>query len=131
MPALTTYTADIQDRDGGPGVIEQACDSFPAPVCIFADGSYSGDGVKDAFKAFDGPAIEIVKRLQGVTGFIVSARRPAPPGVGAYLRPAGTLPPSGKGCRGNHQKRRCLDYHRQHPPHDQPVGKNLISAQPS
>ena len=75
MPALTTYTADIQDRDGGPGVIEQACDSFPAPVCIFADGSYSGDGVKDAFKAFDGPAIEIVKRLQGVTGFIVSARR--------------------------------------------------------
>ena len=62
MPALTTYTADIQDRDGGPGVSEQACDSFPALACIFADGGYSGDSVKDAFKAFDGPAIEIVKR---------------------------------------------------------------------
>ena len=74
MPALTTHTADIQDRDGGPGVIKQACDSFPTLACIFADGGYSGDGVKDAVKAFDGPAIKIVKRPQGVTGFIVITR---------------------------------------------------------
>ena len=75
MPALTTHTADIQDRDGGPGVIKQACDSFPTLACIFADGGYSGDGVKDAVKAFDGPAIKIVKRPQGVTGFIVITQR--------------------------------------------------------
>ena len=56
-------------------MIKQACDSFPTLACIFADCGYSGDGVKDAVKAFDGPAIKIVKHPQGVTGFIVIARR--------------------------------------------------------
>ncbi len=73
--ALTTHSADIQDRDGGPGVIRQACDSFPTLACIFADAGYSGDKLQTAVEAFDGPKIEIVKRPQGVTGFVVVTRR--------------------------------------------------------
>lgn len=75
MLALTTHTGDIQDRDGGPDVIEQACDSFPTLAHVFADGGYSGDGVRDAVQAFDGPEIEIVKRPPGIKGFVVIARR--------------------------------------------------------
>ena len=73
--ALTTHRADIQDRDAGPNVIEQACDSFPTLTLIFADGGYAGEGVRDAVKKFDGPVVEVVKRPPGVTGFIVIARR--------------------------------------------------------
>jgi len=75
MLSLTTHTADIQDRDGGPDVIREACASFPTLVHIFADGGYSGDGVRDAVKKFDGPTVEIVKRPPGATGFVVIARR--------------------------------------------------------
>ncbi len=64
----------MQDRDGGPGVIRQACDSFPTLACIFADAGYSGDKLQTAVEAFDGPKIEIVKRPQGVTGFVVVTR---------------------------------------------------------
>lgn len=73
--ALVTHTADIQDRDGAPGVIAQACESFPNLVHIFADGGYAGDKLKDALTAVDGPTIEIVRRPAGVTGFVVIARR--------------------------------------------------------
>ena len=73
--ALVTHTADIQDRDGAPGVIAQACESFPSLVHIFADGGYAGDKLKDALIAVDGPTIEIVRRPAGVTGFVVIARR--------------------------------------------------------
>ena len=34
--ALITHTADIQDRNGAPGVIAQACESFPSLALIFA-----------------------------------------------------------------------------------------------
>lgn len=73
--ALVTHTADIQDRDGAPGVIEQAFESFPSLTHLFADGGYAGEKLSDALVAIDGPTIEIVKRPPGVTGFVVIARR--------------------------------------------------------
>lgn len=73
--ALVTHTADIQDRDGAPGVIMQACESFPTLTHLFADGGYAGEKLSDALVAIDGPTIEIVKRPPGVTGFVVIARR--------------------------------------------------------
>ena len=73
--ALVTHTADIQDRDGAPGVIAQACESFPTLTHLFADGGYAGEKLSDALVAIDGPTIEIVKRPPGVTGFVVIARR--------------------------------------------------------
>lgn len=72
---LVTHGADIQDRDGAPGVIAQACESFPTLVHVFADGGYAGDKLKDALAATHGPEIEIVKRPPGATGFVVIARR--------------------------------------------------------
>ena len=72
---LVTHGADIQDRDGAPGVIAQAVDSHPTLTHLFADGGYCGDKLKDALAATNGPEIEIVKRPPGVTGFVVIARR--------------------------------------------------------
>jgi transposase len=72
---LVTHTADIQDRDGTPGVIMQACESFPNLTHLFADGGYAGEKLKDALADIDGPSVEIVKRPPGVTGFVVIARR--------------------------------------------------------
>ncbi len=73
--ALITHTADIQDRDGAPGVTEQARDSFPALDHVFADGGYAGEKLQTALRERDGPTIEIVKRPPKVTGFVVIARR--------------------------------------------------------
>lgn len=73
--ALVTHTADIQDRDGAPGVIAQACESFPTLAHIFADGGYAGDKLRDALQQTDGPCIEIVRRPPGESGFVVIARR--------------------------------------------------------
>lgn len=75
MLALVTHTADIQDRDGGADVIEQACESYPSLARIFADGGYAGDKFAQAVAAFDGPAIEIIKRPGSASGFVVLARR--------------------------------------------------------
>jgi transposase len=72
---LVTHAADVQDRDGAPNVIAQACESFPTVTHVFADGGYAGDKLKDALNAVDGPKIEIVKRPPGVAGFVVIARR--------------------------------------------------------
>ncbi len=73
--AATTHTADIQDRDGAPGVIALACESFPELALVFADGGYAGIKLQAALKEMDGPTIEIVRRPAGVTGFVVIARR--------------------------------------------------------
>lgn len=73
--ALTTHAADIQDRDGGSEVIEQACESYPDLACIFADGGYAGNKLRQAVAAFDGPTIEIVRRPHAVNGFVVITRR--------------------------------------------------------
>lgn len=72
---LVTHTADIQDRDGAPGVIALATESHPTLTRIFADGGYSGDKLRDAVVEMDGPTIEIVRRPPGATGFVVIARR--------------------------------------------------------
>jgi transposase len=75
MLALITHTADIQDRDGGSAVIEQALENYPDLAHIFADGGYAGDKIKQAVAAFEGPTIEVVKRPNGANGFVVIARR--------------------------------------------------------
>lgn len=73
--SLIVHPADVQDRDGGAGVIAQACASYPDLACIFADGGYAGQGFAEAVAAYGGPKIEVVRRPKGVTGFVVIARR--------------------------------------------------------
>ena len=126
--AVMAHEADIRDRAGAPDVLASTAISYPWPSHIFAEGGYGGGKpfAARSTRPASGPSKSSSAPIRP-RGRVVAP----PPGGGAYLRPAGMLPPSGEGCRGNHQKRRCLDYHRQHPPHDQAVGKNLISAQPS
>jgi transposase len=69
------HTADIQDRDGAPDVIADTKQSFPTLAHLFADGGYAGDRLETAMLNMDGPTIEIVKRPNGTTGFVVIARR--------------------------------------------------------
>lgn len=69
------HEADIQDRDGAPGVIASARDSFPSLALIFADGGYAGAKLNTALAAANGPAIEIVKRPDQAKGFVIIARR--------------------------------------------------------
>ncbi len=72
---LVTHSADIQDRNGAPGVIAQAVESHPTLAHLFADGGYSGEALQEVLSEMGGPTIEIVKRPPGVTGFIIIARR--------------------------------------------------------
>lgn len=69
------HEAGIQDRDGAPGVIGFACESFPAITHIFADSGDAGEKLETALAKMNGPAIEIVKRPDGAKGFVLVARR--------------------------------------------------------
>ena len=51
------HEANIQDRDGAPGVISLACASFPCIVHVFADGGYAGEKLEEALAKVGGPAI--------------------------------------------------------------------------
>ena len=75
MLGAITHTANIQDRDGAPDVIADTKESFPTLAHLFADGGYGGEKLEIAMQSMDGPTIEIVKRPNGATGFVVIARR--------------------------------------------------------
>jgi len=69
------HTADIQDRDGAPGLIESVRDNFPALVKIFADGGYAGPKLAAAIAHLGGLALEIVKRSDAAAGFAMLPKR--------------------------------------------------------
>ena len=35
------HGADVQDRDGAPGLIERSCDAYPTLTRLYADGGYA------------------------------------------------------------------------------------------
>ena len=67
------HSADIQDRDGAPLVVEAIHDLFPWLRHLFADCAYSGDKLAKALTQFGRWTIEIVKR--DAPGFVVLPRR--------------------------------------------------------
>jgi transposase len=69
------HPASIQDRDGALPVTALACASYPSIARLFADGGYAGEKLEAALRDIEGPAIEIVRRPDFVTGFVVIARR--------------------------------------------------------
>ncbi len=72
---VVVHPASIQDRDGGKLVVAEvaAPDTFPRLRQLWADGAYAGTV---AFAArYAGITIEVVKRPDGATGFVVIARR--------------------------------------------------------
>src|SRR5712672_479496 len=67
------HSADIQDRDGAPLVVEAIHDLFPWLRHLFADSAYSGDKLAKALTQFGRWTVEIVKR--DAPGFVVLPRR--------------------------------------------------------
>ena len=47
------HGADVQDRDGAPGLIERSCDAFPTLTKLFADGGYAGQKLEAAVAQID------------------------------------------------------------------------------
>ena len=68
------HSADIQDRDGAPGLIERCRDAYPSLARCFADGGYAGQKLGAAIAHLDRLAIEIV-RCFDARRFVVLPRR--------------------------------------------------------
>ena len=75
MHALVT-AADVQDRDGGVLLLTTLFGQFPFLRRLFADSAYGGpvfhDGIANVLPNLE---IDIVKRCDGVKGFIVEPQR--------------------------------------------------------
>ncbi|MFB1481872.1 IS5 family transposase [Corallococcus sp. RDP092CA] len=68
-------TTDVQDRDAAAGaVLPRASEDFPSLNKVWADAGYQGPVVADAAKQA-GLAVEIVRRAEEDTGFVVQKRR--------------------------------------------------------
>ena len=84
------HSAEIEDRDGAPIIVEAIHDLFPWLRHLFADSAYSGDKLAKALTQFGRWTIEIVKR--DAPGFVVlfSGEREgpdAPRGTVRWARP--------------------------------------------
>ena len=71
--AVVVHAANVQDRDGGKGVIERLGRRFHRLRLIWADGGYAGKFVEWARQTWK-RTIEIVKRPQ-VNEFVVLPKR--------------------------------------------------------
>ncbi|MDJ0276262.1 IS5 family transposase [Sphingomonas sp. 2R-10] len=68
------HSADIQDRDGAPDLIERCRDAYPSLGRFFADGGYAGPKLEAAIAHLDRLAIETIRRSD-VRHFVVLPRR--------------------------------------------------------
>ncbi len=73
--AAVVHPADIQDRDGAPMVLTAARFLYPWLRHIFADGAYGGAKLATALDKIGDWTIEIVKRSDEATGFVLLPRR--------------------------------------------------------
>jgi transposase len=73
--AMIVHPADVQDRDGAPGLLAKVRSAFPWLRHVFADGGYAGDKLKNALHGLGDWTIEIVKRSDAAGGFVLLPRR--------------------------------------------------------
>jgi transposase len=73
--AAVVHPADIQDRDGAPLVLASARFLYPWLRYIFADGGYAGARLATALDKIGRWTVQIVKRSDTATGFVVLPRR--------------------------------------------------------
>jgi transposase len=72
---MTVQPANVQDRDGAPGLLASVRSLYPWLRHVFADGGYAGDKLKGALEGLGHWTIEIVKRSDAAKGFILLPRR--------------------------------------------------------
>ncbi|HQT89511.1 MAG TPA: hypothetical protein PK677_13315 [Acidiphilium sp.] len=68
-------TADIQDRDGAPAVIESEWASYAILVKMLDDGGYAGEKLRTAVTDIEGLTVGIVKRPHSAVGFVVLPKK--------------------------------------------------------
>lgn len=71
---VVVHSAAIQDRDGAKLVLAKIVGLFPRLKLIWADGGYAG-ALVEWVKALSGWVLEIVKRTDDMTGFVVLPQR--------------------------------------------------------
>ena len=75
MHALV-HAADIQDRDGGAMLMATLFGLYPFLLKLYADRGYQGPVFQQAMKAIMAQVdVDIVKRSDQATGFVVLAKR--------------------------------------------------------
>ena len=72
--ALVVHPANIQDRDGAKLVLAKLVGWLPRLKLIWADGGYAGQLIQWV-TALGGWLLQIVKRCDNVTGFVVLPKR--------------------------------------------------------
>ena len=72
---MIVHPANVQDRDGAPGLLASVSSLYPWLRHVFADGGYAGDKLKGALEGLGNWTIEIVKRSDAAKGFILLPRR--------------------------------------------------------
>jgi putative transposase len=75
MLFVLVHAADVQDRDGAPGLLAAIRHRYPWLRHVFADGGYAGDKLRDALAGNGDWTIEIIKRSDPTAGFQVLPRR--------------------------------------------------------
>ncbi len=69
------HSADIQDRDGAPYVLQSIRHTHPWLRHVFADGAFAGPKLRGALEKIGCWTIEIVKRSETAKGFEIIPRR--------------------------------------------------------
>ncbi len=72
---VIVHSAGMQDRDGAALVLDKIRQRFPWLELVWADAGYNARQVKDAVAGVPGLRLEIVKRSDDMTGFVVLPRR--------------------------------------------------------
>jgi transposase len=72
---VVVHSAGIQDRDGAALVLDKIHKSHPWLELVWADGGYNAYQVTDAVAKIPSLRLEIVKRNDDVSGFVVLPRR--------------------------------------------------------
>jgi transposase len=76
MLQAIVHAANIQDRDGGAMLMATLFGLFPFLLKLYADGGYQGPAFRKALSGiFAQIDIEIVKRSDAATGFVVLPKR--------------------------------------------------------
>jgi transposase len=75
LVGVLIHAANIQDRDGAPGVLNAIRSRWPWLRHIFADGGYAGDKLQAALADKGRWTLEIIKRSDTAEGFEVLPRR--------------------------------------------------------
>lgn len=75
LMACEIQAANIQDRDGAPGVFAKLRREAPKLRYMFADGGYAGPKLRGALVSLGRWMLQIVKRSDTANGFEVLPRR--------------------------------------------------------